>query len=406
MAIPPPGRFDADTLRRTRLAAGLSRAQLAERIGADPTIVKAWETKGVRPTVNNLTRVAEALDLAVDDLYQADGTSHGSLADLRIATGLTQRELAQQLGISQSSVTRWERGKARPTWKEITKYATTLGLKRTTIAEAIDTTTAQYTRPARPQKVLRSKDFELTASSPHAIYDFVNPHGYVTVTSPQFPRLAFQPKSETPTMLELATLNEHLDDDYLHRYNHLQHRCQTDNPDDAVYLIRWLSHFHDTPTVSEQSRSRTAADLVITAPLWRSGHAPGPRHRLSTGEYLVIVVMADDTVGFLFDQISHTEPVTFYPTHGDATLRPLAINLNRNDSAANEWPGCFDFDAVPRDMTYSRLLQQIPAHDTRTITAAPATTSPPQSTHRVHQRFSKPTPYDTCPQSAAVATRP
>jgi transcriptional regulator with XRE-family HTH domain len=403
MAIPPPGRFDADLLRRTRLAAGLSRAQLAKRIGADPTIVKAWETKGVRPTVNNLTRVAEALDLAVGDLYEADDTSHGSLADLRVAAGLNQRELAQRVGVSQTSISKWERAKTRPSWDEISRYAQVLGVVPTAIADAVDTTAAHYGDVTLSRNILQSNHFRLTQSSPHVIYDFDDPHGYATVSSPQFPRLAFQTKSETPTMLELATLNEHVGADYLHRYNHLQHRCQTDSPDDAVYLIRWLSPFHDTPTAPEHSRSRTAAELVNTTPLWRSGVAPGPTHPLSTGEYLVVVVTPGDTVGFLFDQLSHTEPVTFYPTRSDDTLVPLAIDLNQENTAAGEWPGCFDFDAIPRDMTYSQLVQHLPAHDT-SITAAPKPDSPPHRTHHIHQRFSEPTPYDGRPHSAAIAS--
>ena len=140
MPFPPPGRFDSAALRRTREAAGLSRPQLAARIGVNVALIKSWEVKGVCPCVGNITRVAQGLGLKVSDLYTPDATSAGSLLDLRVAAGLTQQELAQRLKVRQPLVSMWERSKARPTLDEITRYGTVLDVDPTAIVAALDLT--------------------------------------------------------------------------------------------------------------------------------------------------------------------------------------------------------------------------------------------------------------------------
>lgn len=394
MAISPPGRFDAAGLRLARENAGLTQAALAECIGANPAIVNLWETRGVCPTVRNLALLAEALGLAVGDLYESDTTTAGSLADLRVGAGLSQLDLAKQVGVSQTLVSRWERAKARPTWEEITRYASALGLARKRVALAVDTTAAQHGNPPIPQKPLRSKDFQFVGSSPHVIYEFEDPNSFVTVTSPQFPRLRFQTKSPTPTMLELATLNEHLEADYRHRYNHLQHRCRGAAPDDPVYLIRWLSALHESTRTPTHSRSRAAASLALAASLWRSGHARGPQQPLSSGEYLVVVVEPDDNTTFLFNQITPGEPVTFYPTTTD-NLGSLTICLNSDAPACDRWAGAIDRTDIPDDMTYAELFTHLQPRCPTSVTAVTTGAKRSRTDTAIERRFSKKTPYDS-----------
>jgi transcriptional regulator with XRE-family HTH domain len=83
VALPPPGRFDAEKLRQARIALGITQAELAKRIGVDPGVVNSWEVRGARPSVPNLGRVASALGLAVPDLYRSDaGAAAGSVEPL------------------------------------------------------------------------------------------------------------------------------------------------------------------------------------------------------------------------------------------------------------------------------------------------------------------------------------
>ncbi len=102
----------------------------------------------IRPGLRNLALLAEALGLAVGDLYESDTTAAGSLADLRIGAGLSQLDLAQRVGVSQTLISRWGRAKVRPTWEEITRYVSALSLTRTRIALAIGTTAAQSSDPS------------------------------------------------------------------------------------------------------------------------------------------------------------------------------------------------------------------------------------------------------------------
>ena len=49
----------------------------------------------------------------------------------RARQGLTQRQLAQRIGMTQSALARFERGRSNPTWASIKKMINGLGLKLT-----------------------------------------------------------------------------------------------------------------------------------------------------------------------------------------------------------------------------------------------------------------------------------
>ena len=56
-------REGARALMRARIAAGLSQAALAERVGTGQAVISRIETGAVSPTLDMLTRIARALDL-------------------------------------------------------------------------------------------------------------------------------------------------------------------------------------------------------------------------------------------------------------------------------------------------------------------------------------------------------
>ena len=413
MATTPSGRFDADRLRAAREAARLSQAELAARVGADPAIISLWETREVAPTVRNLSRLATALGLKVSDLYIPDGTAEGTLAGLRVAAGLSQLELAERLGVSQTTISRWERAKAAPDWSEITAYSKTLRVKRTDVAAAIDTTAARRGKPPLRQRPPRSADFRLNEGSPHAIYESEGPPYHVTVFSPQFPNLALRPKAPTPSNLEIATLNEHLEAGFLERYNHMQRRCAGPNTGDAVYLIRWLSAYHETGEPAKHRRGAVAGRLITTTPLWRSGEEHGPAHPTSTGDYLVIVVEPEDNVGFLFDQLVEGEPAMFYPTRFDPGIDALTIRLGPTGLSDEGWSGCIERNEVPPNASFVELFnylcsknsgaQFIPG-EIPAVGAADGTGSDDDA--HIADAFSRPTPYDNDQRFISSSTRP
>ena len=389
MPLPPPGRFDSAALRRTREATGLSRPQLAERIGVNVALIKSWEAKGVCPNVGNITRVAQALGLKVNDLYTPDATSAGSLRDLRVAAGLTQQELAQRLKVRQWLVSMWERSKTRPTWDEITRYATALDVEPTAISAAIDLTESRLGGPKLSQRPVMSGDFQLSESAPHVIYEFEDPAGHATVTSPQFPELRFRAKLAAPSMLEIATLNTHVGASYCHRYNHFQWRCSTDEPDTPTYLIRWLEPAHERTEDNRSARPQVVDSLRATIIHWRSGEQPGPKTPLSTGEYLLIVVEPTDTLKFITDQIPPGEAVALIPTRRDGSLRDIVI-CSGPGPIGTTWRGTLGPEETRPDMTYAELLQHLQRHQEDPIDVIPAEDARAEIAAETHrQRYSR-----------------
>jgi len=391
MPVPLPGQFDADKMRTARMSLGINQAELAMRIGVNPSVVNSWETRGGSPSVRNLRRVASALGLKVPDLYHSDADAAGTLVDLRVRAGLSQHEIAQFLGVSQTTVSSWERGASRPTRDEICAFAKVLNTDRITVSAAVDLTANQHGNPPKRRRVIRPSAFTLTAASPHIIYDFEDNEGAVELSSPQFPLLAFRTTFTNPLMRELAFINEYFNADYFHRYNHLQRRCQGPEPDGAVYLIRWLPAFHETTDLETHSRGLTAAALIGQVLAW--GFLEVGSRALPTGEYLIIVVEPEDTLEFLFGQISRGVPVTFYPARSNDGIGPLEICWDEDVNNPTSWAGSFRRGDMPADMTYAELFRHLRSIDSPGQIASKPATDAPQTefVRRIHRTFSKST---------------
>lgn len=391
MPIPLPGRFDADKMREARMSLGINQVELASRIGIDPSVVNSWETRGGNPSVRNLPRVAAALGLSVPDLYRSDADAAGTLIDLRVQAGLSQRELAQLLDISQARVSRWERGVSRPTWEEISSYAKVLNTDRITVGAAVDLTANQHGNPPKRRRAVKPSAFNLTASSPHIVYDFEDNEGTVDLSSPQFPGLSFRTTFTNPLMRQLAVINEYFKADYFHRYNHLQRRCQGPEAGGKVYLIRWLPAFHETTDLETHSRGITAAMLI--GQVLAAGFLEVGSRALPTGEYLIIVVEPEDTIAFLYGQIPRGVPVTFYPTRRDEGLGPLEICWDDDLGSPTGWDGNFRHADMPADMTYAELFRHLRSINPPIEMASKPAPGAPQTdvVRSVHRMFSKST---------------
>ncbi|MDM2645608.1 helix-turn-helix transcriptional regulator [Mycobacteroides abscessus] len=403
MATPPPGRFDARGLEQARQAAGLSRLELAERIGTDTDVIRLWEEGGARPGVKNLLRIANSLGLEIRDLYQPEVSTDGTLQDLRVSAGLSQRDLARKLGTTQTAVSRWERAVALPTWAEITAYSEALDVPRTVIAGAIDVTVETCARTPK-RKTPKPSDFDVSGSSAHVIYDYEDPKGLVTLTSPQFPRFEFRCKTSNPSVLEVATINEHVEANYTHRYNHMQRRCGGETDNEPAYLIRWLDWLHESNEASQSRRFRTAADLIISTPLWRKGLIQGPTMALPSGEYLTVVVEAEDTLEFIRRQVNKYEPVALYPTfsiedpkHVGGMVKPTATVRFVDDGMepTDGWFGGFQGSELSDGMTYREIVEKIvDKHDGWPQIIAENASELPEEGTRMYENFGKKTPFE------------
>ena len=125
-------RFSPDLLRKARLAAGYSQAELARLVGVSMVTVKAWESGRRAPKPATQRQVADALGLGFEDLEVADGAE--DLRRLRDALGWTRAEAAEHLGLEPFTLQRVEEGLELP--PDPRKMARVYGVSRMELAAA------------------------------------------------------------------------------------------------------------------------------------------------------------------------------------------------------------------------------------------------------------------------------
>jgi len=107
-------RFSADALRAARLRAGLSRGEVAARVGVSEATVKGWENGERAPKASSHARLAKALGVAFEALERPGPADAEDLRRLRESLGLTQAQAARRLGIDASALKRVEAGAELP----------------------------------------------------------------------------------------------------------------------------------------------------------------------------------------------------------------------------------------------------------------------------------------------------
>jgi len=107
-----PTRVGGDALHRARSARGLTQSQLAQIIDVSGgERVSEWE-RGIRtPAVRLIPAVAAAL--GVTPLEFCPMPNGVDLKALRLASGKTSTEIAQQTQVSSATYLRWESGRSR-----------------------------------------------------------------------------------------------------------------------------------------------------------------------------------------------------------------------------------------------------------------------------------------------------
>ncbi|MBI4718263.1 MAG: helix-turn-helix transcriptional regulator [Planctomycetes bacterium] len=98
-------------IRKTRSEPGLRQKDVAARLGVDPTTIYNWERNRSQPAVRFLFLVRGFLG----DPLEATGTTLAErLRSFRRTAGWSQERLAAALGLDESTVNGWERGRHRP----------------------------------------------------------------------------------------------------------------------------------------------------------------------------------------------------------------------------------------------------------------------------------------------------
>lgn len=139
---PPFGQFVGARRQELRL----TRAALAERIDVAPRTVVAWELGHRVPASVQLTRLAEALSVDTASLAAAlpRRLSGSTLGELILARrrelGLRGADLANLVGTTEATMSRWVNGHSRPAAGNLRRLAEVLQLPHTTVVAAAGTT--------------------------------------------------------------------------------------------------------------------------------------------------------------------------------------------------------------------------------------------------------------------------
>ena len=100
-----------DHIRKRRLDLGLLQKQAAEQLGVDTASIVNWESNKIQPMVHCLPGIIAFL--GHNPLPEGDDLI-GKLKRPRSTLGLSQEQLAQKLGIDESTIASWERGENTP----------------------------------------------------------------------------------------------------------------------------------------------------------------------------------------------------------------------------------------------------------------------------------------------------
>lgn len=118
---PPPEGYPQDPdslgtpLRQARMDRGLLQREVAEELGVHPDTVKNWENGRTEPSLRAVPKILKFLGGFTLKSPDFDENFSGWLTLARRKLGLSQRELADRLGVTEKTVRGWERGKHRPT---------------------------------------------------------------------------------------------------------------------------------------------------------------------------------------------------------------------------------------------------------------------------------------------------
>lgn len=116
--------FDGEKLRAARTAAGLSQEELANRINVPRVSIVRWEGGWRRPYASSLAALAAELNVSPAALTTRDVSTSPTLAQLRIAAGLTQQTAAARAHLIRTRYSALERGEiANPSDETINAVA-------------------------------------------------------------------------------------------------------------------------------------------------------------------------------------------------------------------------------------------------------------------------------------------
>jgi transcriptional regulator with XRE-family HTH domain len=117
-AYPKEIKTLGDHLRKKRLDLGLLQEQVAAQIGVDEATIWNWENNITATAIRLIPRITHFL--TYDPFPVAESLAE-KLKTARRRLGISQKKLAEELGVDPASVRDWERGRHKPTSKSVGK---------------------------------------------------------------------------------------------------------------------------------------------------------------------------------------------------------------------------------------------------------------------------------------------
>ena len=100
-----------DHLRKRRMDLGLLQREVALQLGVDPMSVNSWEVGRTVPQVRFIPAVITFLGY---DPHPEPVSFAAWVTQRRKALGFSRRRLAAELGVDESTLSRWESGRGKP----------------------------------------------------------------------------------------------------------------------------------------------------------------------------------------------------------------------------------------------------------------------------------------------------
>jgi transcriptional regulator with XRE-family HTH domain len=113
-----------DWIKCRRLDLKLTKRQLSLKFHVDDTTIYLWEKNRVRPSLAQIPKIIDFL--GYDPFEKEPATLGDKIREYRRIHGLSQKKLAEQTGVDQSTLQGWERGEHQPTGTRLEKMKSIL----------------------------------------------------------------------------------------------------------------------------------------------------------------------------------------------------------------------------------------------------------------------------------------
>ena len=386
--------FDGARLIQVRERLGLTRAQLARRVGTDWEVVVQWETGECQPRPRTIPAIAAAVGLATSDLYRLSGDA--TLAERRKAAGLNQTDIANALGVNRATVSQWERGARAVPARHRSSYNALLGidhdgavhLPASVAGPTMTQDSKDVVAPALPSLVNTSGP-DAAGRKKNALGRAVSVAHLMVVHDMEFSGgqllckdteqwHVYSPQSAHVDKTRSSDLEQLMEDvalplvrlGYRKLCSHIEERIIIDN--ESIRAVRVQSN---PPSETRQELSRVFMSS-FTPQYYRKGAGEDLDKKAQirkllgsffpesvAGEMLFVIALSSDTYGWLEDQTLPYTPysiVSYLPEENRYFL--ASVHYDHVSVGIDSHPVSVDDLGLTRQTTVSEIAQRLKSH--------------------------------------------